>query len=124
MTVSAPTRSGSISTKTTIGRVPEQLCARDPGPATVGGIRVTYDPFAPYDPTKVGAIVPYDPAKPDAWRGQVSGAPNGGRGFHADLAGNELPNSPRITANIGAQYTFFLGDWDLTCSLFRAGRAR
>lgn len=41
-------------------------------------------------------------------------APNGGRGFDADLSGNELPNSPNWTANIGAQYTWFLGDWDLT----------
>lgn len=41
-------------------------------------------------------------------------APNGGRGFEADISGNELPNAPNITANIGAQYTFFLGDWDLT----------
>lgn len=41
-------------------------------------------------------------------------APNGGRGFNADLGGNELPNSPNWTANIGAQYTWFLGDWDLT----------
>lgn len=41
-------------------------------------------------------------------------APNGGRGFMADLSGNELPNSPNITANIGAQYTFPIGNWDLT----------
>jgi outer membrane receptor protein involved in Fe transport len=41
-------------------------------------------------------------------------APNGGRGFEADLGGNELPNSPNWTANIGAQYSWFLGDWDLT----------
>jgi len=41
-------------------------------------------------------------------------APNGGRGFMADLGGNELPNSPNWTANVGAQYTFFLDDWDLT----------
>ena len=41
-------------------------------------------------------------------------APNGGRGFEADLSGNELPNAPRMTANIGAQYTFNLSDWDLT----------
>ena len=41
-------------------------------------------------------------------------APNGGRGFDADLSGNELPNSPNWTANIGAQYTWFLGDWDVT----------
>lgn len=46
-------------------------------------------------------------------------APNGGRGFDADLSGNELPNAPRITFNIGAQYTFFIDDddWNLT---FRA----
>lgn len=41
-------------------------------------------------------------------------APNGGRGFEADLSGNELPNAPRFTANIGAQYTFHFGSWDLT----------
>src|SRR3546814_10720791 len=41
-------------------------------------------------------------------------APNGGRGFYADLEGNELPNSPRFTFNIGAQYTFFIDDWNLT----------
>ena len=41
-------------------------------------------------------------------------APNGGRGFAADLSGNELPNAPRFTANVGAQYTFHLGNWDLT----------
>jgi outer membrane receptor protein involved in Fe transport len=41
-------------------------------------------------------------------------APNGGRGFEADLSGNELPNSPNWTANIGAQYTWFMGNWDLT----------
>lgn len=74
----------------------------------------TYDPLAPYDPTKVGVIAPYDPVNPDGWRSQISGAPNGGAGFHADLSGNELPNSPRFTVNVGAQYTFFLGDWDLT----------
>lgn len=77
---------------------------------------ITYDPLAPYNPATVGALVPYDPANPDAWRGMSSGAPNGGRGFYADLEGNELPNSPRLTFNLGAQYTAFLngGDWELT----------
>jgi len=76
----------------------------------------TYDPLAPYNPATVGALVPYDPANPASWVGGASGAPNGGRGFYADLEGNELPNAPRLTANIGAQYTFFLedGDWELT----------
>jgi outer membrane receptor protein involved in Fe transport len=75
-----------------------------------------YDPFAAYNPATVGAIVPYDPANPNAWRSQVSGAPNGGRGFFADLGGNELPNSPRVTFNLGAQYSVFIdgGDWELT----------
>lgn len=41
-------------------------------------------------------------------------APNGGRGFMADLGGNELPNAPRWTANVGAQYTFRFANYDLT----------
>ncbi|MNS26581.1 Ferripyoverdine receptor precursor [compost metagenome] len=41
-------------------------------------------------------------------------APNGGKGFYADLSGNELPNAPRWTANIGAQYTWFAGSWETT----------
>lgn len=46
----------------------------------------------------------------------ITDAPNGGRGFFADLEGNELPNAPRLTFNVGAQYTFFIdnGDWELT----------
>ena len=66
----------------------------------------TYDPLAPYNPDTVGLSL----------SDGGSGAPNGGRGFYADLGGNELPNAPRWTANIGAQYTFFInaGDWELT----------
>ncbi|MEN3746408.1 TonB-dependent receptor [Sphingomonas sp. HF-S3] len=66
----------------------------------------TYDPLAPYNPDTVGLNI--------AQGG--SGAPNGGRGFSADLTGNELPNAPRWTVNVGAQYTFFLdsNDWELT----------
>ena len=46
----------------------------------------------------------------------IKDAPNGGRGFSADLSGNELPNAPRFTVNVGAQYTLFIdsGDWELT----------
>lgn len=41
-------------------------------------------------------------------------APNDSRGFSADLAGNELPNAPRWTFNVGAQYRFELPQgWDL-----------
>lgn len=67
---------------------------------------VTYNPLAPYNPDTIGLNV----------ADGGSGAPNGGRGFFAPLEGNELPNSPRWTLNIGAQYTFFLdaGNWELT----------
>ncbi|MET4682131.1 TonB-dependent receptor [Brevundimonas faecalis] len=41
-------------------------------------------------------------------------AENAGKGFYADLSGNELPNAPRWTANIGAQYTWFYGAWEAT----------
>lgn len=46
----------------------------------------------------------------------LTDAPNGGRGFFADLSGNELPNAPHLTFNIGAQYTIPIdgGDWRLT----------
>ena len=41
--------------------------------------------------------------------------PNGGAGIAKNLKGNELPNSPHWTANIGAQYTWHLRHgWDLT----------
>lgn len=66
-----------------------------------------YDPLLPYDPA-LSPIVPFGSADPR------SGAPNGGRGFYADLSGNELPNSPRLTFNVGAQYSLFLDDWKLT----------
>jgi outer membrane receptor protein involved in Fe transport len=66
-----------------------------------------YDPLLPYDP----AQSPIQPLGSGAAR---SGAPNGGRGFAADLGGNELPNSPRLTLNVGAQYSLFLDEWKLT----------
>ncbi len=40
----------------------------------------------------------------------LTDAPNRGRGFDTDLSGNELPNAPRWTANIGAQYTWEIGN--------------
>ena len=40
---------------------------------------------------------------------------NDGAGFYTDLTGNELPNSPRWTINLGAEYTIpFEGDWSAT----------
>jgi len=58
-----------------------------------------------FDPAFGGAE--YDPANyPEL---------NGGAGLKADLSGNELPNSPRWTANLGAQYTIDLDpDWSAT----------
>src|SRR3546814_11064134 len=46
----------------------------------------------------------------------LTDAPNGGKGFYADLGGNELPNAPHYNFNVGAQYSAFLegGDWVLT----------
>ena len=38
-------------------------------------------------------------------------APNGGRGIMADLSGHELPNAPRFTLNIGAQYEWSVNGW-------------
>ena len=67
----------------------------------------TYDPLLPYDP----ALSPLAPLGSTAPR---SGAPNGGQGFYADLGGNELPNSPHLTLNVGAQYSLFFDDWKLT----------
>jgi outer membrane receptor protein involved in Fe transport len=40
---------------------------------------------------------------------------NGGAGIKAQLGGNELPNAPHWTANVGAQYSWsVLGDWEAT----------
>lgn len=64
----------------------------------------TYNPLLPYDPATVGMNIDQG----------GSGAPNGGRGFDADLSGNSLPNAPRWTFNFGAQYTFFISEWNLT----------
>ncbi|WP_255211435.1 TonB-dependent receptor domain-containing protein [Sphingopyxis granuli] len=58
----------------------------------------------------------YDPA---------TDAPNQGRGFDAELGGNELPNSPHWTVNLGAQYTIPINDWDLTLrgDYYRQGKS-
>ncbi len=44
----------------------------------------------------------------------LTDAPNNGRGFMADLGGNELPNSPRWTASIGAEYVWNIGNMNIT----------
>lgn len=71
--------------------------------------------YGSFDPSFVGGTpfwalygITYNP---------LTDAPNSGRGFLADLSGNELPNSPRWTANIGAQYVWDIGASSIT---FRA----
>lgn len=68
--------------------------------------------FSPAVPAQLryDILLGVDPYNP------LTDAPNGGRGFFADLDGNELPNAPHLTFNIGAQYTFPIddGDWELT----------
>ncbi len=84
----------------------------DFNPGTAGGVNFhqflgfTYNALAPYNPATIGLNIDQG----------GSGAPNGARGFAADLSGNELPNSPRVTFNVGGQYTFFIddGSWELT----------
>ncbi|HET6537133.1 MAG TPA: TonB-dependent receptor [Sphingopyxis sp.] len=60
----------------------------------------TWDPMAPYNPDTIGLNM----------ADGGSGAPNGGRGIGKPLEGNELPNAPRLTFNMGAQYTHELYD--------------
>ncbi|MFA0809568.1 TonB-dependent receptor [Microbulbifer epialgicus] len=43
----------------------------------------------------------------------LTDAPNGGRGFSADLGGNELPNSPNLTFNLAVEHVIPLADWEL-----------
>ncbi len=70
-----------------------------------GGILVLFsDPLIDPNPAIAGGVGVYDPKNyPEI---------NGGAGIHAQLGGNELPNSPHWTANIGAQYGFDMpGGW-------------
>ena len=55
----------------------------------------------------------------------LTDGPNGGQGFFVDLGGKELPNSPHLTANIGAQYTIPIGDWAATLhgDYYRQGKS-
>ncbi len=65
------------------------LCGRVPGG------------FPPFDANLGG---PYDPFNYPI---------NGGAGIYQELGGNELPNSPHWTTNLGGQYTMhFDGGWD------------
>ena len=71
------------------------LCTQT-SPLVQGG----YLPGSPYS-GYTGVV--YDP----------STAPNSGRGIGTNVGGNELPNAPHYTYDVGAQYTFLLGSSDL-----------
>lgn len=62
-----------------------------------------------------GSNPPIDPATGQFYDPANYPELNGGAGLRADLSGNELPNSPRWTANLGAEYTIpFDSDWSAT----------
>ncbi|NBB15223.1 TonB-dependent receptor [Caulobacter sp. SLTY] len=65
-----------------------------------------------------GAFASTNPAvNPLAALGVVSNPallPNGGDGIAVDLEGKELPNAPKYTFSLGAQYTWNFGGWDAT----------
>jgi outer membrane receptor protein involved in Fe transport len=58
---------------------------------------------------------PFDPHGADRWGLSMEEA-NFGAGFYTDLSGNELPNAPHWTMNIGAQYSHEIldGTWKAT----------
>ena len=74
------------------------------------GILEALTPSAPIDPATGER---YTPLRYDGSNGTVD--INGGAGIRADLGGNELPNAPHWTANIGAQYGMdILDGWRAT----------
>jgi iron complex outermembrane receptor protein len=96
---------------------PQELCA-----AYITGLDpVTGLPYVP-DPT-VSLVQPlpagYPGYNPDS-------APNRGEGFLKDLSGHQLPNAPKYTATITADYTLLLpNDWLMTLhtDLYRQAEA-
>jgi outer membrane receptor protein involved in Fe transport len=68
--------------------------------AMCGGLKGPLGAFATIPDTQTGTA--YDPANyPEL---------NGGAGINTDLGGNELPNSPHFTLNVGAEYTIPVAD--------------
>jgi outer membrane receptor protein involved in Fe transport len=58
---------------------------------------------------------PIDPATGQPYNPANYPELNGGAGLKTDISGNEMPNSPHWTVNLGAEYTIpFKGDWSAT----------
>lgn len=86
-------------------------------------VNVQLTGFCPFGGKVVGGLesygVTYDPLT------YADVGQNQGQGFYADLSGNELPNAPHWTFNLGAQYTLPLGGWDVTLrgDYYRQGKS-
>lgn len=69
---------------------------------------------------RIGSFDPAFPSTFPFWQifgfeyNPLNDAPNGGRGFMADLSGNELPNAPRVTANVGVENTWTVAGLNVT----------
>ena len=75
-------------------------------PNEIGNAFIKYlcpGPTTGFAPGGQFSSVPWDAWGPLVYD-SITDAPNEGRGFAADLSGNELPNAPRVTFNVGAQY--------------------
>jgi outer membrane receptor protein involved in Fe transport len=83
------------------------------GSAVCAAYLLNYDPitFLPYvpNPTEMGLTGwPMPPGYP----GYDPASANNGQGFEKDLSGNQLPNAPKVTATITADYTIpMANDW-------------
>jgi outer membrane receptor protein involved in Fe transport len=71
---------------------------------------ITYRPYVP-NPTESDLGTPI----PTGYRGYDPSQANNGQGFLKDLSGNKLPNAPKVTATITADYTLPLpNEWLVT----------
>jgi iron complex outermembrane receptor protein len=90
---------------------------------------ITYLPYVP-DPTEMSGFLfgGTQPLPPElaGYHGYDPANANNGQGFEKDLSGHELPNAPKYTATITADYTVPLAnDWLMTlhADLYRQAEA-
>lgn len=111
-----------IVPKDVLGRFMQRADYTAPGrpqekPNEIGNAFIKYlcpGPTTGFAPGGQFSSVPWDAWGPLVYD-SITDAPNEGRGFAADLSGNELPNAPRVTFNVGAQYRIELPQgWDVT----------